>query len=116
MVTLMLTGDLMIGSQAGGVASRCGVTLKAFASPDQLLAECGDGEIGQVLVDLAVSGLDLQSLIAALKQLPSPPTRVVAFGPHVQEATLKAAEDAGCDQVLTRGQFFANLESVVSGC
>ena len=46
MVTLMLTGDLIIGSQARGVTSRCGVTLKAFASPDQLLAECGDGVAG----------------------------------------------------------------------
>jgi hypothetical protein len=40
--------------------------------------------------------------------------QVVAFGPHVHETLLVAAEAAGCDLVLSRGQFFSRLDEIVS--
>ena len=42
-------------------------------------------------------------------------TRVVAFGPHVHEQRLAAARDAGCDLVVSRGQFFSQLETILKG-
>jgi hypothetical protein len=40
-------------------------------------------------------------------------TRVIAFGPHVHEDRLAAARAAGCDSVLSRGQFFSQAENVL---
>jgi hypothetical protein len=34
---------------------------------------------------------------------------VIAYGSHVDTATLKAARAAGCNQVLTRSQFVEDL-------
>jgi hypothetical protein len=40
--------------------------------------------------------------------------RVVAFGPHVHEERLAAARNAGCDEVVSRGEFFARLDAIVT--
>jgi len=42
-------------------------------------------------------------------------TYVVAFGPHVHEERLAAAREAGCDEVLSRGEFFARVNAIVQG-
>ena len=59
-----------------------------------------------VLVDLHVSGMDVRSLVAAVK-----PARVVAFGSHVATQVLEDARAAGCDLVLPRSQFVQQLET-----
>ena len=38
---------------------------------------------------------------------------VVAFGPHVHEERLAAAREAGCDVVVSRGKFFAELDAIL---
>jgi DNA-binding NarL/FixJ family response regulator len=35
--------------------------------------------------------------------------RIVAYGSHVERALLAAARDAGCDDVLARSAFFADV-------
>ena len=69
------------------------------ALPDQLTPNCR-----LVLVDLSLASLDLPAAIAAVRAS-SPQARIVAFGAHVNEALLDAARQAGCDEVLSRGQF-----------
>jgi CheY-like chemotaxis protein len=115
MTTALLTSDLMISSQASATASRGGAALKTFASSEQLIAACADGGFDHVIVDLAMPGIDLRDLVSELNQQAAQSIRITAFGPHVQEATLQSAQAAGCHQVLTRGQFHANMEDVVSG-
>jgi hypothetical protein len=40
-----------------------------------------------------------------------PRVNVIGFGSHVDVGTLKAARAAGCDHVLPRSQFVADLET-----
>jgi hypothetical protein len=50
----------------------------------------------------------------ALRDLDNPPRKIVAFGPHVHEAKLAAARSAGCDEVISRGRFHAELIEIVA--
>ncbi|HJT30565.1 MAG TPA: hypothetical protein VJ783_00755, partial [Pirellulales bacterium] len=67
-----------------------------------------------IILDLNTAALDLGELVPRLRsQLPSG-VAIVAFGPHVHESKLAAAADAGCDRVLSRGQFHSRLDSLLS--
>jgi DNA-binding response OmpR family regulator len=66
-----------------------------------------------IILDLSVPSLNVKSLIEQVKAAPANPPRIVAFGSHVHVEKLAAARDAGCDEVMSRGQFFAQLDAVV---
>ncbi len=56
-----------------------------------------------VLVDLARHGDEVRALRELL-----PASRIVAFGPHVDEMAAEAARAGGADVVLARSRFFAD--------
>jgi DNA-binding NarL/FixJ family response regulator len=93
----------MFSSRLIGAARALSVPLQLVAAPgelpDKLAADCR-----LVLVDLSLAGLDLLAAIEAVRER-APAARIVAFGAHVDEAALAAARQAGCDEVLSRGQF-----------
>ncbi len=62
-----------------------------------------------ILVDLSNPGLDIAALVRALRPNVGPVHYLVAYGSHVDAATLKAARDAGCDLVLPRSKFVEEL-------
>ena len=113
MSVVLLSRDLMTSSRVEGAALRQQISLRTVGGVEQAVAECSDKPVALVIVDLATASLDVAGLVEGLKQLPSAPS-IVAFGPHVHEAALAAARDAGCDEVLSRGQFFAQLDAVVA--
>src|SRR5947209_13522729 len=62
-----------------------------------------------VLVDLErVSPEQLRQLRARAS------ATLIGFGSHVAEATLADARAAGCDEVLSRGQFTARLPALLA--
>jgi DNA-binding NarL/FixJ family response regulator len=99
-----LTGDLLFSSRVSGAASNLGVDLQIVGSVTKLL-ECAPAvDCKLVLIDLTLSSLELDAAVQAIRER-MPQARIVAYGPHVQEALLTAAAAAGCDEVLSRGQF-----------
>jgi hypothetical protein len=64
-----------------------------------------------VFVDLAEPDLPLAALIADLPVDARPV--VIAFGSHVATARLQTARDAGCDEVLPRSRFSAELPELL---
>jgi CheY-like chemotaxis protein len=100
---LFLSSDLMFASRLLGAGQALGVPIVVAARP-QALAEKLAGDCKLVLVDLSLEGLDLPAAVAAIRGA-APSAQIVAFGAHVNEAALAAAEAAGCDLVLARGQF-----------
>ena len=62
-----------------------------------------------VVVDLARFGDRIAGVRAA-----APSARIVAFGPHVDDAGLAAAADAGADTVVPRSQFFRDPAAAVN--
>lgn len=64
-----------------------------------------------VVVDLAVPGaLDGVRAVRAAGST----ARIVAYGRHTERDRLAAASDAGCDRVLARSAFFADVAAALA--
>lgn len=112
MPALILSTDLMLGSQLSGAAARTGVSVQSCGSADKLLETLMPDEATLVILDLGLPTLDVAGLVAAIRQR-SPAAKVIAFGPHVHKQRLEAATAAGCDRVMSRGQFHATMDDLL---
>ncbi len=111
---LFLTGDLVFSSRVAGAAARAGLTLKSGATHAAILALATAAKSDFiVLLDLNAPGVEPADVVPQLRAMPAPPRAIIAYGPHVQEDRLAAAKVAGCDEVLTRGQFNATMDDVL---
>ena len=115
MLIVFFTTDLLFPSRVGGVARRHGVAMEIVTSAESLFTKIDDDHERPlvVLLDLNCSVVDAAQIVPRLKSLSHPPA-IIAFGPHVHEAKLGAARDTGCDLVLTRGQFDAQMEAILT--
>lgn len=113
MTVFYLTGDLLFSSRVSGVAAQLGIDLQIVGSVAQLLQRAdASADCKLVLIDLTSSSLELDAAVQAIRER-MPQARIVAYGPHVQEALLTAAAAAGCDAVLSRGQFDREMSRVL---
>jgi CheY-like chemotaxis protein len=106
---LLLSDDLIFTSRIAGAARELGHTLKAARSAEDLEALAREEPPRCIILDLANPGLAVADLVRQLRQTCTPPPRVVAYGPHVDAAGLRAAREAGCDPVLPRSKFVEAL-------
>lgn len=107
-VGLLLSDDLMFTSRITGTARDQGITIKVArnaAALETLVRECVPS---CVLLDLANPALIIGDTVQALKTA-APTAFLVAYGSHVDTATLGAARAAGCDVVLPRSRFVEEL-------
>ena len=109
---LLLCDDLIFTSRISGTAKALGLTLRATKSVSDLVHFLMQSPPRCVIVDLHVPGLVLDDLLSAAAALPSRPT-LVAYGSHVDTATLKAARDAGLDVVWPRSKFVDELATAL---
>lgn len=109
---LALTSDLLLHSQLSAAAESAGVDVLLAASIDVLLANVANGQPRLLILDLGHPGLDPAELVPRLKTL-APHATIVAFGPHVHRQRLAAAAEAGCDLVISRGQFHAQMPEIL---
>jgi CheY-like chemotaxis protein len=112
MTALHVTNDLLFSSQVQSAADQIGVTLNVVRSAAELPRYLDAGDVRLVILDLTTADCGPGQLLPPLRRLPECP-HVVAYAPHVMKARLQAARDAGCDQVLTRGQFHARMGEVL---
>ncbi len=105
MQLVLLSTDLMISSLVAGAAQQHELTVVTVSDQAAALAAAGDEQARVMVVDLRLAGLDIAALMESLRTNANDTVRVVAFAPHVHEANLAAAQAAGCDEVVTRGQF-----------
>lgn len=108
---LYLTTDLMFSSRVLAAAATCGFPLDVCMSAQRLRDGLASGDVGLVIIDLTMSGVSLVELVAEVRAA-APNARLVAYGPHVQEAQLQQARLAGCHDVLSRGEFNAMYPSL----
>lgn len=107
---LLLTSDLACSSSVAGAATRIAVDLQtafAVAAVEGKLAACPPD---LVILDLSTSNLNVDEFVPDLRGRIGPEVPIIAFGPHVRSAELAAAREAGCNLVISRGEFHARVD------
>jgi DNA-binding response OmpR family regulator len=112
-VGLLLSDDLMFTSRIIGTARDQGFTVKVARNLAALEALARQHEPSCVLLDLGNPGLNIVDAVQALKKA-APTVFIVAYGSHVDTATLGAARAAGCDLVFPRSRFIEELPRQLS--
>jgi CheY-like chemotaxis protein len=108
-VGILLSDELMFTSRVTGTARDQGLTVRPARSAEVLENLARQQAPGCVILDLANPTLKVAELVAWLRSHCSPMPFVVAYGSHVDTATLRAAREAGCDLVLPRSKFVEEL-------
>lgn len=111
---IVLSDDLLFSSRISGTARAHAGTVKIARSPAVLHQMLQQEKPTCVIVDLGHPGLDVADLVRRLGELGQPRPRLIAYGSHVDAHTLRQARQAGCDLVLPRSQFVAELEHKLS--
>jgi CheY-like chemotaxis protein len=112
MSAILLSRNLLSSSRVAAAARACGLPLQTVRQLEQIPPE-QLGQLKLVLIDLSEPAFDPAQIAAQLQEHPQCAADIVAFGPHVDEPRLQAARQAGCHQVLTHGQFDANMSQIL---
>lgn len=103
---LLLCDDLLFASKVTATARAHGRAVTVCRDMTRLVAALEERVPQAILLDLHNYTLSLDA-VAGWR---AAGVRVVGFGSHVDVAVLKAARAAGCDPVLPRSKFVAELE------
>jgi CheY-like chemotaxis protein len=106
---LLLSDDLLFTSRVTATARAHGLAIRVVRSGSALLETARQQRPRCVLLDLGQAGPVVAELVRGLRSGPGPTMLVVAYGSHVDTATLRAAREAGCDVVLPRSKFVDEL-------
>jgi DNA-binding NarL/FixJ family response regulator len=112
MTVVLLSTDLTVVSRVDGAAAGAGMTMRAVSSESAAIVAADAASAKLLIIDLGAPVSDLKVFVESFKSK-SPQTRIIAFGPHVHEEKLAAARVAGCDEVVSRGQFFSQLDAIL---
>lgn len=105
----------MVLSRVEGTAAQAGASVRSAGSIARAIELCDAEAADLLVVDLSASTDDLAALVSQLRESRGARLRIVAFGPHVHEDRLAAAQAAGCDAVVSRGQFFSQIGAILGG-
>lgn len=106
---VLLSNDLMFTTKIEGAVRSQGGSLYT-TSDSQAAADFASSENAALLmIDLTLPRVDLVELFESLPEK----VRTLAYGPHVHEAKLAAASNAGCDLVVSRGELDRKLNAVL---
>jgi DNA-binding NarL/FixJ family response regulator len=111
-----LTADLLFSSRVTSMAAQLGRQVELLtlpASVDTLLNDPNAPLPNLVIIDLSMPGLNLADLVPRLREVASSP-KIIAYGPHIHAPKLAAAEAAGCDEVLSNGEFSRRIAEILS--
>ncbi len=108
-IGLLLSDDMLFTSRITSTARDLGLTIRPARSVEVLLGLIRQQTPRCLIVDLSNPGLQTAELIRQLRETCDPMPRVIAYGSHVDTATLQAARQAGCDLVLPRSKFVEEL-------
>jgi CheY-like chemotaxis protein len=110
---ILLSRDLIFTSKVTGTAAALGHRVLVAGAVTLAATMIEKWKPRVVFVDLAAGDLVEPAALLAFRQLAGPSTPFVAFGSHVDTDALAAARGAGCDPVLPRSRFTAELPELI---
>ena len=111
-VGLLLGRDLIFTSKVTGTARALGRRVYVAGSVSLATKMIGQWSPVVVFVDLSATDLASPESLLALRSL-APSTPFIAFGSHVDTASLAAASAAGCAEVMPRSRFTNELPALI---
>jgi CheY-like chemotaxis protein len=110
---LLLSRDLIFTSKITGTARELGHRVLVAGNRALALSMIDQWRPRVVFVDLAAGDLVATPALIAYQTAAPAGTPFVAFGSHVDTQALDAARAAGCDPVLPRSKFTAELPELI---
>jgi len=110
---MLLSRDLIFTSKVTGTARALGHRVVVAGDVALAASMIAQWTPRVVFVDLSAGDLVQPAALLAFRKLAAPGTPFVAFGSHVDTAALAAARGAGCDPVLPRSRFSAELPELI---
>jgi hypothetical protein len=104
---VMLSGDLMFASRVRAAAQAAGLEFHFGGS----LPEDDLSGVRYVVLDLSTRS-GLAGTVGPACRERCPQAKVIAYGPHVHVDRLNAARAGGIENVMTNGQFNAQLQNL----
>jgi len=102
----------MLGARVEGAARKQGLSVVTVGNHEAAVTAAADDESRLLLIDLRLPNLQVGDLVSAVRENLTNSVAIVACGPHVHEAKLAEAHEAGCDAVVTRGQLDREAEAI----
>lgn len=110
---LAVLDDLMFTVKINDAAKRAGLACSFLKSEHDVLLQAAEGP-RLIFIDLNTQAVQAVDLIRKLKADPATSgIRLVGFVSHVQGELKQQAQEAGCDMVLARSAFSANLPALL---
>jgi len=109
---ILLCQDLIFTSKITGTARDLGYRVLVAGNDALARSQLEHWQPRTVIVDLSASELCRPEALLAYRSI-APNARFFAFGSHVETETLAMARDLGCDPVLPRSKFTAELPDLM---
>jgi hypothetical protein len=110
---LLLSRDLIFTSKITGTARALGYRFLTAGSVDQATTVIEQMRPRLIFADLASGDLTAPPALLALRRIAGPEAVFIAFGSHVDPASLDAARAAGCQEAMPRSRFVAELPELI---
>ena len=111
-VVVALEDNLFFTGKIDNAASDLGYQVIVAGGPSKLAELMSRHRPSLVIVDLSTEDIDWANTLGNLKS-EHPEATLLAFGPHVEEELLETASNAGCDLVLSQGEFSSQLPDLL---
>jgi len=111
MKILLVMKDLVMSSLIRETAAALSAEIQYARSAEEYRSKLPLLQPDLVIVDLTFRSEDPIAIVT--QKLDFSPARIIAFGPHVEEALTARAQQAGLTEVLTKGQFVNSLPKLL---
>jgi hypothetical protein len=110
---VLVSRDLIFISKITGTARALGYGVAVAGNSALVSKTIDDVKPKVVFVDLAAAELGRAEAILAYQKAAGAQVPIVAFGSHVDTASLDAAREAGCREVMPRSRFTIELPNLI---
>lgn len=113
-LAIVLNRDLMFGSRIRGALVSLELAPRFVKNTDELAAALGSDAAETALVIIDMNGpIDWQAVARAIRAASDPPP-TLAFGPHVDVESRRAAKAAGISRIVSNGQFHREMVDLIA--
>lgn len=113
MKVLAAIHDLMFSSKVNAAAQ--GKPIEWLPRGANVAEQVAARKPDVLLIDLASPKLDAINAVKAIKSGEGRETTIIGYVDHTREDLIEQARAAGCDQVMSKGEFARRLPELLSG-